>query len=317
MADVHVRQASLDDTEAICELARSRISAWQRIDDTGQVQDVSYEDLSIYERWLHGGPWMSVETGAIQLSQMLLGAGIPVVALDDGQVVAYAQAYFGQEPAPYGRHLHLAGITVYEGYAQGEADDALLNHLLEQAAAAGCARLTTNCAANDAPTAAFYTRHGLSIIDEVRRMRLSARTGQVFYKATPHENPDPNQIDGWYFSIGRLGNAHYQWTALMPHIWDAIPEIQQRRTHRLGMNAAGNDAFVIVRQQLYNPRSADVAVWTPKPPSGQLVTAIRDWAHREGYRTLVMPTVKDMVKVLGLEAEPDGYQEDIYAIQLS
>ncbi|MEO1441159.1 MAG: hypothetical protein AAFV33_12220, partial [Chloroflexota bacterium] len=67
LVDFHIRQAQLDDAAAISELARSRVGVWQRMTG-GQVETVTYDALSIYERWLHGGPWMSVETGALQLS---------------------------------------------------------------------------------------------------------------------------------------------------------------------------------------------------------------------------------------------------------
>src|SRR5512139_2051816 len=108
MTTIHIREASLDDTQAISGLFRSRISAWQRLSAQGQVEDVPYDALTIYERWLHGGPWMSVETAALHLSHLLRGAGMPFVVESGGVVVAYAEAYHGVEPAPFGDHLHLA-----------------------------------------------------------------------------------------------------------------------------------------------------------------------------------------------------------------
>lgn len=313
---MHVRQASLDDTAAISELARSRIGVWQRLDAQGQVESVAYDTLSIYERWLHGGPWMSIETGALQLSHLLRGGGIPIVAADDTQVVGYAEAYTGVEPAPYGRHMHLGLLAVYVDKTETGADDVLFDWFFDYARQHGFKRLTANCATNDERTAEFYTRHGMSVIETARRMTLSAKSGQVFYKAVAHPNADADQIQGWLMRIGRSGSARYQWEALWNPRWDAIPEVRDRQTHRLSFNAAGNEAFVLVRQQLYRPRTADVFCWTPKPPSGQLITAIRDWAQREGYRKLVLMTVEDAVKTLGLEAEPDGYEEHIYAVDV-
>jgi GNAT superfamily N-acetyltransferase len=313
---LHVRRASLDDTAAISELARSRIGVWQRLNDEGQVENVPYEALSIYERWLHGGPWMSIETGALQLSHLLRGGGIPIVAVEGERVVGYAEAYTGVEPAPYGRHMHLGLLAVYVDETDTGADDGLFDWLFEHAREQGYKRLTANCAANDERTADFYERHGMGVTEEVRRMMLSAKSGQVFYKAVEHPDADADQIQGWYMRIGRSGSARYQWEALWNPLWDAIPEVRARKTHRLSFSAAGNEAFVLVRQQLYRPRTADVFCWTPKPPSGQLITAIRDWAQREGYRKLSLLTVEDTVKTLGLDAEPDGYREYVYAVDI-
>src|SRR5438105_2932338 len=107
---INIRQACLDDTQAISALFRAPINVWQRLNERGQVQDVDYSALTIYERWLHGGPWMSVETGAIQLSHVLRGAGAALVAELNGQVCAYAEAYHNIEPSPFGDNLSLAHL---------------------------------------------------------------------------------------------------------------------------------------------------------------------------------------------------------------
>jgi hypothetical protein len=315
MADYQIRTATLDDTQAICKLARSRIGAWQRMAPSGTVQNVTYTDLSIYERWLHGGPWMTVETGALQMNRLLHGRGLPWVALDGEQVVGYTEVYGGHEPQPYGRHLHLGEMTIAKGHV--EARDALVRAILAYAHEHRFKRVTANCVSHDEETIGFYEAHGLLQIEEVRRMMISARQGQVFYKATDSDSDDPAQINGWFMHIGRLGSARYQWEALWHDTWDVIPQIRERQTHRLVFNAAGNDALVLVRRQLYVPRYADVFCWTPKPPTGQLITAIRDWAYLNGYRKLVLATVESGVKTLGLDAEPDGYREVVYAVDIA
>ena len=75
--NLEVRQAGLDDTGAISALFCARIPVWQRRNAQGQVENVAYDALTIYERWLHGGPWMSIETCAILLNHLLSGGGDP------------------------------------------------------------------------------------------------------------------------------------------------------------------------------------------------------------------------------------------------
>ena len=84
-----VRQARLDDTRAIVRLFKSRIPKWQRLNPQGQVEDLPYEDLTIYERWLHGGAWMTLETGVLWLSHLLSGHGLAHVVEVDQKIVAY------------------------------------------------------------------------------------------------------------------------------------------------------------------------------------------------------------------------------------
>jgi hypothetical protein len=316
MPELHIRQANLDDTQSITDLARSRIGVWQRLSGQGHVEDVPYDTLTIYERWLHGGPWMSVETGAVQLNHLLLGAGLPLVAISGGRIVAYAEVYHGSEPAPFGDHLHLGHLIIHIDSAGAGIDGAFISHLIEAATVMKCARLTANCVANDASTSALYTQYGMQPLVRVLRVNLPARTGQVFYRAVEHLNADPSQISDWYMSVGRLGSARQQWETLWPTLWNAIPEIRERRTHRVHFSAAGQEAFLCCQQQLYDVRSADVYCWSPKLLTAQLVTAIRDWAHREGYRTLVLAVPPDTVKVLGTETEPDDYYQDVYAVDV-
>lgn len=314
MTDAHVRLATLDDTAAISALFRAPIAVWQRLNAQGRVEDVRYDDLNIYDRWLHGGAWMSIETAAMQLSQLLSGAGLALVAQRGGHTVGYVEAYHGVEPPPFGDHLHLAHLIVHPDVEGQGIEQVLLAELFEQAAAMRARMVTISRVGTSAADATFHEQYQYQTLCHIRRLSLPARTGQIFYRATEHPNADPAQIHGWHMPVGRLTSARQEWEHLWPRIWEIIPEIRAQRTHRLHLAAAGQEAFVCCRQQLYDPRSADVSVWSPKPLTGQLVSAIRDWGHREGYRTLVWVVADDAVKVLGPDAEPGGYTVETCAL---
>lgn len=314
MPEIHVRKATLDDSAAISTLFRAHITTWQRINDEGRVEDVTYASLTVYQRWLHGGPWMSVETGAIHLSHLLCGAGLPLVAVVNGAVQAYAELYHSHEPAPFGINLSMTHPLVLPGCEQSGLEDALIRYALEQARALRCQRFTVTLAVHEHRV--FYERQGLTQLATNRRYTLPARTGQGFYRAVEHPNPDARQIENWFMPVGRVSSSRQQWETIWPRTWESLPETQQQHTHRLNINAAGQVALVCCQQQLYAPRSVDVYCWSPKPLTAQLLTAIRDWAHREGYRTLVLSVLENMVKTLGPEAEADGYTQAVYAAEV-
>ena len=316
MNSFHMRGAVLDDTQAISALFRAHIAVWQRLNAAGQVEDVAYDSLTIYERWLHGGPWMSVETAAIHLSHLLQGAGIPLVVEVDGKLVAYAEVYRGTEPEPFGDHYHLAQLTVHPEFVAVGLQDMILNDVLEQARIARVARLTANCIAGDAATQTLYTHHGMNNMARIRRYNLPAKSGQGFYKVVDHPNDQAQQINNWFMPVGRLGSARQQWEILWPQTWSAIAEIRERRAYRLNFSASGQEALIYCQQQLYVPRAVEVYLWSPKPLTSQLLTALRDWTHREGYRTLIMSVSDETAKVLGTEAEADGYYEDVYGVSV-
>jgi hypothetical protein len=312
MNDLQVRPARLEDTAPISWLARAGISAWQQADSTGSVRDVPYEVLTIYDRWLHGGPWMSIETATLHLNHLLLGGGLPFVAEAAGQVVGYAETYPGSEAAPVGDHLHLGQMLVAPEHAEVIAD-ALLSGVRAAAKALKLPRLTAACASGDSASAALYARHHLGLLTSVQRMTLPARTGQGFYKVSDHPDANPMQIKGWQMPVGRIGSARQRWELLWPLTLQAVPEIARRRVQRVQMSASGQEALIYCEERPYDPRQAELSLWAPRPLTGQLLTALRDWCHKEGYRTLVLTVAEDAALVLGSEAESDGFRMEIYA----
>lgn len=306
---IEVRQAGLDDTRAVSALFGARIPIWQRLNPQGQVEDVAYEALTIYERWLHGGPWMSVETGAILLSHLLLGGGIPLVALERNRVVGYLEAYHSLEAEPFGRALHIAHLLADDA----DIERALIEALNARAKALRCQHVTVTRVGGASP---YDERYELKPLSRLRRYNLPARQGQIFYRAVEHNNADAAQIAGWVMAVGRLTCSRQQWETLWTQAWETLPEIRQRQTARRHFAAAGQDALMFCREHLYDPRRAEVSLWTPKPLTAPLVSAVRDWAHREGYRTLVMAVEEDVRAALGTDAEDDGYVQETCTLAL-
>ena len=306
-----IRIATLDDTQAICQLFRTQIERWQRMDKQGNVEDLDYADLNIYERWLHGGAWMSIETGAIWLSHLLSGAGTPyVLENDDSEIVGYAETYTGDEPAPYGYHLHIGRMVTKD--KSDTLKDTLMQFLLEQAG--GIGRITASSTAYDNNTLDFYRRYGMNNINTIQQISISTASSNVgFYKVTDHPDSDASKIQNWSMPIGRTQTSRFHWEHLWPNLWQAVPQIIERRTHRQHFNAAGQEALVCGQQHLYNPRSADIYCWTPKPLTAQVINAVRDWAHKQGYRTLTLAVTEKIAAILASNVEKTPYQHTILA----
>jgi hypothetical protein len=306
----HIRPARLDDTQAIGALFQQQIPIWQRVTPNGHVENLPYESLTIYERWTHGGPWMSIETGAIHLSRLLRGAGMSLLAEASGQIEAYAEIYPGEEPAPFGTHLHIGKLIYRQDINSAKA---LLRALIDLAQA-NRSKLTVSLSSGEESNDALYRDLRLQTLTTVQRHHLPARTGQGFYKVNEHHSSSTAQIEGWQMPVGRLESARQQWEELWPRVWDVMPEIAARQTHRLYFSASGHEAFVCCQQQL-NPRSADLYVWSSRTLSPQLLIAIRDWAHREHYRTLSCIVTPEVTKVLGTGVEVDPITWTTYSVQ--
>lgn len=303
------RQATLDDAAGISRLLRRRIERWQRVDAQGRVEDLPYEALTIYERWLHGGAWMSVETAALWLSHLLRGGGLlPLVVLDGPDIVGYAELFTNDEANPIGEHLHLGRVVLQDAALH----DDVLQHALERAR--DCGKLTVSVSKHDTERIKFYERYAFQVLQTVQEMLVTAQGASVgFYKVSEHDAAAVDQIASWYMPIGRVGSAREQWETRWPQLWRAVPEITAQTTTRLRFSAAGLDALVCIQKALYAPRSARVYCWTSKPITGQLIAAIRDWTYKQGYRTLQVCVEPSLQKLLGNDVEQTPQEHVVLA----
>ncbi len=312
MASILVRTATLDDSVAITAVHTSNVGRWQQLMPSGQVRDVAYGELSLYERWQYGGPWMSVETCAVHLTHLLRGAGIPIVAEIAGQVVGHGEAFSGEEPAPFGKHLQVSVLYVHAEFAGQGVEQALLAHVVATARDLGCQRVCLN----NEEARAFYEGEGWRRLAVTRPVSWLPRTGQAFYQSTPHPNPDPGQIKGWAMPLGRGQSARQEWESRWPALWMAVPQLRDRRVERFKFSVAGGTLFVMYAESIYDQRWANVYVWTGTPFTGPMLTAVNDRAHKLGFRRLSSVVVGESLAFLGPDAEPEGEPAGVFCIEL-
>ncbi len=309
-----VRQATLDDARQIVELFTARIPIWQRLNARGQVEDLPYDALTIYERWLHGGAWMTLETGAIWLSHLLNGSGYAYVLEIDGGILAYAEAFDNQEPAPMRNHLHLSQMLVHDA-CDDEVHHRLADAILQDARRFG--RLSVAYPEYDRQQATYYRKYfGTNETLRLTRCMLSAQIGQGFYKRYDYDKTAASAIRGWQMSVGRWTSPRALWETHWVEHWKAIPQIIERSKKRQYINASGHEAIVCYHQQLYNVRNADVYCWSPRSLSAQLVVALRDMGHRAGYRTLIFAVSEAAAKQLPPEAAAEPHQQIIASVDV-
>ena len=309
-----VRQATLDDTRQIVALFTGRVPVWQRLNEQGQVEDLAYDALTIYERWLHGGAWMSLETGAIWLSHVLSGNGLAYVMDDGGQVLAYAEAFLNRELTPMGSHLHLAEILVDERCSD-DVHHTLADAILADARRPG--RLSVSYADYDKDMATYYRKYfGASEAFRLTRYSIHAQLGQSFYKSQEFDRTDASLIEDWAMAVGRWSSPRALWESVWIEHWSGIPQIIARSKHRHFINASGHEALVCFQQQLYNDRNADVYCWSPRHLSTQLLVAIRDMGHRLGFRTLTLALPDASAELLPAEHTPDPNQQVIATVSV-
>lgn len=274
-----VRQALLSDVQGISLVYRSLVKQWTRPGPEGPLP-APYEALSLHERWLHGGPWLSLETCAIWLGHLLQqNEGLAIVAEEGGQILGEAEVFISREAPPYGHHLNISNLNVL-AEAQGQGvGRALVDYILEMARALKCQQITV-AYPNPLP---FWEALGFQPLVARRRVTLPAKEGRVFYKAHELQNDSPKQVAGWYMSLGRFQNSREEWERFYWMMWAGVPQLVEPRWHGLSLELSGQPCLLHLHQREDDPQGATARVWTKYELSTHVISAICDRAARLNY----------------------------------
>jgi GNAT superfamily N-acetyltransferase len=310
MSQITVRQATLADAASITALYNATIPTWTRRTADGQSVPVDYDDMTLFERWLIGGPWASVEMCAVHIANLLRGSdGFPLVAEIEGRVGAEAEVFIGYEPEPFGHHINIARLAVRANYGGEGLDSALLKYIQQIAEAIRCKRVTV---AHGEPDAALYEHQHFNRANTGQRIVIRAQEGRVFYQASELKTFDPAQIAGWHMPLGRYQNARQEWDRVLPGFWNSVPEIVEPESARLHMTVTGQEAYALMQQDRYQPERVQAFVWSKRPINNLLVMALRDWAARHDYAAVVTFAWDYVLPLLEVEFEQDNYTQYLY-----
>jgi GNAT superfamily N-acetyltransferase len=277
---------------------------------------VPYDHLTIFERWQHGGPWLSVETCAVHLHRLLSSGGIPLVAELNGEVLAEAEVYENFEAPPYGHSLDLAIIATRADH-QGEGlGTALMKYIIDMARLMKCERVTvTNGLARE-----FYISHHFRHTRSGHGVRFATQQGRVMYQAVPLIERNVEQIKGWHMPLGRYQSSRQEWDRMFPQQWAAgIPELLNMASAQVKLTVTNQNAIIVVRDADSidsQPGDGRLVCWSARPLSAPLFSAISDWGFRNGYRFLVSYVMDSDVAALPPDIERTDYMQEFYELTL-
>jgi predicted N-acetyltransferase YhbS len=241
---------------------------------------------------------------------------LALVAETEGQVRAVAEAWLGEEPAPFGRSLDVSILYALRGQTGKGLGSALMGALGERAEAERCETLTVTHA--EAP--AFYAKHGFSPAVTWRRVRLPTLAGNSQYQAQgmrPGPYAGPEGVQGWAMPIGRYQSARQEWERIQP---GAQPDFEAWRGLRLEawrLTARRTPAVVVFDEQPRERGTADVHVWTPTGTlSRQMVAAIRDRGAQSGFGELMFFAAERTLAQLGPGWRDDGFRQEVWVKRL-
>lgn len=296
-----VRLATLADTQAITAIHCSDVPVWERIDADGTTITADYADLTLIERWAHGGAWMSVETCAVHLYRALNSGIIPLVIEHDGQVVGEAEVQEVRESLPFGHHLEIMMLCVHKDFRGRGFGRALMDYAIRSAIAAKCQRVTVS----DADAQGFYEQLGFRSLRTGRAFRVTATAGRVIYQSSTVAE-QMNFPQDWQLTFGRYRSSKAEWDRLFNTEWGAaLPELAGSAYGPFKLNAAGQSAIFALHENTdpgANPRDGKLTLWSPRAASGQVVTALRDWAARNQWQSLTSTCSEQELNALPADA---------------
>jgi len=166
---MRIRVATLRDCNALTLVHRSDITKWYRHVGNQKIED-AYENLSLLDRYLIGGPWMSLETCAIYLNYLLTSGQYPLVAEVNGKVIGEIDVFIGEEPSPIKKNACISVLEVARDYRGKGVGKALVSEAIKLAKEHGCNVIATVPAGN---AINFYKKCGLDeILFELKHIEV-------------------------------------------------------------------------------------------------------------------------------------------------
>ncbi len=302
MNGLTIRPATPEDAAAITAVHCSHIRVWRR---GGKGEPVPYEALSLYERWLHGGPWMSVETCAAHLRRWLGAGHLARVALRGDEGVGEAEFVEDDEPPPYGHVLHISLLYVHAAHLGRGAGRALVEAGGALARERGCVALTTQPEREAEP---FYRRMGFEPWLWLREWQAPAREGPLPADLCRADDAPYPARQGLALRVGRYQTGRHMWHEIGDR---PLPELARLPWGRWQARMPGGETVWLgLRAQPLAPTQADGFVWAP--PEADLrpaVEALQALAAQLGFAyvdlLLEEPEGGTLASALGLEFQTD------------
>jgi len=198
-----VREASLDDTRDIVALY---------LTNPDKPFDRPVDTMSIAERYGYGGPWMSPESCAIHLNNLLAWGLAPLVVEEEGRAIAEAEFYVGRDIPPLGATLDISVIYVHSGFQRRGAGTMLMEEMISKGRSGGC-RYVTVSGGPGAP--GFYARFGFEHLLDLTTVNCDVRRGTLPCRCEPYAPGDFEMPPKSHLWVGRYQNPLQKWIEIV------------------------------------------------------------------------------------------------------
>ncbi len=238
------------------------MECWYHYTEEGRGEPASYEELSTWERVLHGGPWMDVKALREYWKRMERLGIIPLVAELEGKVVGHLDVLFCEDPV-LGRYLYLDVLMVHKEYRRRGVARALVFKAEELARERGVEKLVVQPESYEGPSGLTYRSCGFTrayeVVDYEIRSRSKTIPGSVKLVSVAPSEPPPVKthplLCGWYVASAKMWDY-----ATYPR---DVYEVFQRHSITFKVDVEGEGYYVHLGENLMKLGAGYLCVWAP------------------------------------------------------
>ena len=153
------------DIEALVSLNCREVDEWHHYSKDGmQGAPSTWEELSTWERWRHGGPWLDSDLLSLHLKIIEEAGGTVLVARQKGEIIGELEAAYDMQSLEGGR-AHIVWMVVDPAWQRKGVGSLLAKQGREIAKKMGCHLLTVS--SQDQVSSDFYTSQGFQKTDSL------------------------------------------------------------------------------------------------------------------------------------------------------
>lgn len=258
--NIEVRLGTRDDIPALVEVECSDVETWYHYSPKGRGDPASYDELSSYERCMHGGSWMDISELTKYWDDIERLGIIPLVAEIDGKVVGHLDVIFSKE-LPLGHFLYLDVLMVHRAYRRRGVASSLIMEAERLARSNKVKFMLVSTQEYEGPSGSTYRSCGFERAFEVFNLEMRVNhqgipTG-IKLMSISHKQKAPvmthEMICGWY-NISRK-------------MWDfgINPNLTYGYRHQLALTALIEKRVIFfhIQQNLFDQSKGSLRLWTP------------------------------------------------------
>ncbi len=273
-----IRNVRLSDALDIVGIHCSNIDTWTSMGPDGKMRLANYYELSIEDRWRHGGPWMSLETSSIHINNMLNRNNPFFVAQLGDRVVGEAELFIGQEASEFGRNAHLSILYVHRDYQRRGVGSELLKVCISTAERKRC---DTFSVLPEKGAEEFYRRFGLRPFYKQRLLEVIVLHGREGYAFRDIWYP-PYLANDLKMFIGRYQSSRQMWDQAAWPPYGFIPNFKTKSIREFKVD--GGTILLFIEEGLRERRMANVMVWaTPTLDIVNVTEVALNQCAKEGF----------------------------------